>query len=118
MSDEALQQRREQQTLDRDQRSADVRAVMDTGAGKRLLWGVIEQDCNGFGGSFVAGHADISAFNEGRRSIGVDLMLEIQTAAPEQYAAMVADRAREAAARARKAASLKPVPNPRESLNT
>lgn len=118
MDDEALQKRRERQELDRGQRAADLRAVMGTPQGQRFLFGIIEQDCNAFGGSFVAGAADVSDFNEGARSIGVGLMLEIQGTAPEQYAAMVADRAREVAARARLAAANKPVPNPRESGST
>lgn len=95
---------KERRELGRQQREADARVVMSLPAGQRFVWGVIDADCNTFGGSFapLAPAPELAmAFNEGRRSVGIELLQEMQRVAPDLYAEMVAKAALEAAARAR-----------------
>lgn len=62
----------------------DIRAVMSTAEGRRLLWGIIERMAGTFIGTF-SGEALGSAFNEGRRAVGLELMVRMQTASAADY---------------------------------
>lgn len=62
----------------------DLRAVMSTPAGRRFVWHIIDDMAGTFGKSFT-GEPLSSAFNEGRRSIGLNLMNEAQALAPDAY---------------------------------
>lgn len=62
----------------------DVLLVTKTPAGRRLLWRLLVQS-GLFSGSFVDSPTG-TAFNEGRRSVGVALLREWQRVAPDEYA--------------------------------
>lgn len=86
-------QRRE---LDRDRRArqllaADWRDVLGRESGRRLFWHLIDNLTNARGGSFVAGMPDATAYNEGRRSIGIELMQAALANAPASYVQMVSE---------------------------
>ncbi len=68
----------------REQHEEDLRAVMGTAAGRRFLWRLLEQA--GLHGRSYAGAAEATAHNEGRRSVALDLLAEMQRVAPELYA--------------------------------
>lgn len=65
----------------------DLRSILKTVYGRRFVWrmmglaGVFRQ-------SFIAGEADSTAFNEGRRSIGNTLLSEVLEVKPESYTEM------------------------------
>jgi hypothetical protein len=74
------------QTRDR----ADLRAVLAMPEGRRWVWRVLE--C---GGAFQTSYDPESplrmAFAEGRRSIGLWLLAEMQDAAPGEFAALISE---------------------------
>jgi hypothetical protein len=65
------------------QRDDDVRAVLSTIEGRRFLWRLLE--AGGLWGPSYAETATATAYNEGRRSVAINLMLELQRVAPERY---------------------------------
>lgn len=71
---------------------ADLGMVLQTDAGRRLLWGLLEQG-NVFGTVFSANGSQM-CFNEGRRVAALDLFNRINVNYPDLYLTM----AREAAA--------------------
>lgn len=80
-----LQETRE--FLRREQERNDLRAVMDTAAGRRFVWKLLS-DAGVFRSSYVAGQADTTAFNEGGRNRGLTLLGDIMNDAPEKYLIM------------------------------
>jgi hypothetical protein len=74
------------QTRDR----ADLRALLDRPEGRRWVWRVLEH-----GGAFHTSYDPDSplrmAFAEGRRSIGLWLLAELQAAAPGEFAALISE---------------------------
>ncbi len=68
----------------------DLDAVLSTDAGRRFAWDVLDRLCNVFGGSFTD-ETHRTAFNEGRRSIGLDLIEGAKRVSPQLYARMVQD---------------------------
>lgn len=62
----------------------DLRAVLATPAGRRLFLRLVTQ-AGTYSGSY-AESPTATAFNEGRRSIGISLLREAQLVAPELYA--------------------------------
>jgi len=67
----------------------DLRAVLATPFGRRLVWKYLEA-CGVFSQSHVTGEAPLAtAFNEGRRSIGLRLFDEVTRHDPGAYAVMV-----------------------------
>lgn len=66
----------------------DVRLVMSSPAGRRFLWRLIDSVAHVFSGSF-SGDALSTAFAEGRRAVGIDVMREAQRASPEHYLSML-----------------------------
>lgn len=80
----------EQRALREKQRIDDLRALMAEPAGRRFAWrllgstGIFQQ-------SFVPGEPRIETtfFNEGKRSIGLELLAEINKHCPAQYHLMV-----------------------------
>ncbi len=76
--------------LAKSQREADLRAVLQTPAGRRLYWRLVNEVSCAFGPSF-AGDAHATAYNEGRRAVGLAMVLEAQTLQPDEYVAMLAE---------------------------
>lgn len=70
------------------QRDEDLRNVMGTAAGRRFVWRLIDEHAGTFGGSFSS-DALTTAFNEGRRSVGRELMTEAQRLATSAYMDML-----------------------------
>ena len=87
----------------RDERAAIAKLRRETAAktgvgnvaGQRFVWDVLDRVCGTFGCSYVTGDAQATAFNEGRRSIGVQLMTELQALAPQSYVAMLLEQTQE-----------------------
>lgn len=88
--------RAERAKKDSVQREQDLRGWLSTPGGQRVAWSLIDRLCNVFGLSFARDEKGMgdplsSAFNEGRRSVGVELMRELQDIAPKEYRAMVSE---------------------------
>lgn len=92
MSDEtpALTPQQQAQQRARAQRDLDLREVLNSSAGRRLFWRILNDDCNVFGGSYT-GEATSTTFNEGQRAVGLRLMSEAQAVTPSAYVAMVTE---------------------------
>jgi len=67
-----------------------VSAVLSTAEGRAFAWGLLER-ANTFGSSYT-GEALSGAYAEGRRSIGLDVMRELQTLEPSHYSLMVREQ--------------------------
>lgn len=78
------EERREQQERE------DLRAVLRTIEGRRLVWRFIDDVAGAFSRSYV-GDTTGTIFNEGRRSIGLALMVEAQRASHADYVHMMAE---------------------------
>ena len=76
----AKQDEKQQAAMER----ADLENVLSTASGRRFLWKMLVE-AGVFRLSFVAGAADSTAFNEGRRAQGNALMARIQALDPEHY---------------------------------
>lgn len=76
--------------LYRAQREADLHAVMSTPRGRRVVWQLLDGKCHLFAASFT-GDALTSAFNEGRRIVGLELMVELQRVVPRFYTQMLTE---------------------------
>lgn len=71
-------------TLERERERADLDAVCQLERGRRFIWRLL---CRAgvFQVSFCAGEPDRSAFLEGRREFGLQLMAEMAALNPELY---------------------------------
>lgn len=87
-------QRTDREELARLQHQEDVRAVLATADGRRLLWWVIDGLALAHGGSFGGEATHTSAFNEGRRDVGITLKAELLRYAPEGFATMLVEAVR------------------------
>ncbi len=65
-----------------------IRNVMSTSAGRKWIYGILER-CHMYSTSFIQGSPDGTAFNEGARNQGIQLFLEVESAAPADYIKMV-----------------------------
>lgn len=113
-------QMREREKLQRKQWEADLRAVLALPAGRRLLWALIEHRAGAHSGTFCGENTHASAYAEGRRSIGREVMVEAQERVPDLYVRMVDEamaKHREDSA-ARRAAESAPNPEDVESSTT
>ena len=102
------------------QRKQDLRALMSLPEFKRYLYDVIDRQAGVFSGSANFSHPhpeQVVFFNEGRRSLGIELMSAAQSVAPESYAAMVLERTQVANALASTLAA-EAVPATREGQST
>ena len=97
----------QQDKLKQKRRLDDLATVLSTRAGRRHVWGQLA-DAGVFHTSYVAGMPDQTAFNEGRRSLGLKLMADVHALDPAHYLAM-ATEAREDEAR-----TTSPTPSPEE----
>lgn len=74
------------------QRDSDLRVILLSPAGRRFLRRLLDPM---LGSSFVPGSPESTAFNEGRRSIALALLSEVQRVSPQGYAAMRREEAEE-----------------------
>lgn len=65
------------------QREDVTRSLMSTTSGREFVWNILDS-CQVFSSTFTA-EALTSAFNEGRRSVGLQLLDTIMTACPDLY---------------------------------
>ncbi|MDT8419353.1 MAG: hypothetical protein RQ754_02890 [Desulfuromonadales bacterium] len=78
---------REKGRLRREREIEDLKAVMATKEGRRFIWRLLGQ-AGIFRPSFVAGSPDTTAFNDGARNQGLNLMAEVMSEAPKQFLTM------------------------------
>jgi hypothetical protein len=83
-SEERLAAVRQQRDL------ADLRTVLALAEGRRWIWRVLEQTA-AFRASYDPDNPIRMAFAEGRRSTGLWLLAELQHAAPEAFASLIAE---------------------------
>lgn len=69
----------------------DLRAVMSTAPGRRVLMRLIYETGRAQARSFVAGDQHATAYNEGRRDVGLSLGEECNRVSPAKYAQMHQD---------------------------
>ncbi|HHT1685082.1 TPA: hypothetical protein ACTYOT_003257 [Raoultella ornithinolytica] len=67
----------------------DIRFVMDSAQGRRVIWRVLEQG-KVFSSCF-AGDPHVTAFNEGQRNLALALFQRVMAHCPEQYLKMAAE---------------------------
>ena len=72
--------------LRQQQRDNDLRAVLSTAEGRRMLWWLLDDLCGLHSSAFGGNTADLT-FREGRRDVGVKLMQHAQAVAPDSYVA-------------------------------
>jgi len=70
----------------REQYEADVKAVMSTAAGRRVMWSLLTRA--GIFQSSVAAEAHLVYVNEGRRNMGLEVMHELERCASDEFQRM------------------------------
>ncbi|MCM7554195.1 hypothetical protein [Enterobacter kobei] len=80
---EARQQLLAQRDID------DIKFVMDSEQGRRVVWGLLEKG-QVFGTCFNV-DPNITAFNEGQRNLALVLFQRVMTHCPDQYLKMAAE---------------------------
>lgn len=97
----AAEQEAQQRRLADDTLAADALVlVMQSREGRRLVWHIIDRSgCNG--PSFDPSVPDpcVTAFNEGRRRVGLELQNQLYALSPDLYDVMLRERAAEQAQR-------------------
>jgi hypothetical protein len=88
-----VQRAEELEQLLRDNQLADLRAVLATEPGRRLIWRLLVEEGGLFQQTFREGRPDTSAFFEGKRSIALFVQAEIGQADPTAFERMRAERA-------------------------
>lgn len=66
----------------------DVRTVLGTSDGRRFMWRYLRR-CGIFSSSFVAGDSHQTAFLEGERRVGLELLADVNDADPGAYLKMM-----------------------------
>lgn len=90
--DDATAEREEARRKARVQQAEDdIRWLMAQPQGRRFVERLMETS-GVFHGSFVAGAADRTAFNEGRRSVGNQVFGEVIALCPERYVQLLQER--------------------------
>lgn len=90
IDDEKLKQEAERKQRDLAQREIDdIRFVMDSNQGRRVVWSVLEKG-NVFGACFAV-DSHVTAFNEGQRNLALALFQRVMQHCPEQYLKMAAE---------------------------
>lgn len=77
------------QEIYRKQADTDLLNALGTPDGRRLLWQIIDERGGFLGVTFCGESTHQSAFNEGRRSICVELVADCQRVAPSEYVQML-----------------------------
>lgn len=78
------QQKRQRERAERD--AEDIRQVMSTESGRRVVWAVLEQG-KVFAATFAIDPC-VTAFNEGKRNLALALFSRVMSVCPEQYLKM------------------------------
>jgi hypothetical protein len=78
---------REKANIRREREIEDLKTVMSTAQGRRFVWRMLGQ-AGIFRPSFVAGSPDTTAFNDGARNQGLNLMAEVMQESPKQFLTM------------------------------
>lgn len=82
----------QQKAQDRQARAdGDLRELLKLPAGRRFLFGLLDGACGAMAVSFRHGQPDVTAYLEGRRSVGVELVVECQRVAPADYVQMLSE---------------------------
>jgi hypothetical protein len=74
---------RKREKLKERMRNDDLTFVLGSPQGRRFFWDVLDRRAGTFSGSFTGNSQTF--FNEGRRSVGIELMADAQQLAPELY---------------------------------
>lgn len=90
-TDEILQRREESLRLRERQHDNDMKWLMSSAIGRRVVWRLLER-ARVFGSTFDQ-HAGVMSFNEGSRSQGLQLLAEINRLCPHQYSVMAQENA-------------------------
>lgn len=61
--------------------------LLSTSAGRSWVYSILES-CQMFGTTFVRGEPDSSAYNEGRRSVAIQIWASLEAVSPEMLATM------------------------------
>ena len=88
--EEELRIQNERKKNDLEQREKDdIKFVMDSEHGRRVVWGLLEKG-QVFGTCFNV-DPNITAFNEGQRNLALVLFQRVMTHCPDQYLKMAAE---------------------------
>ena len=87
IDEEELRIQNERKKHDLEQREKDdIKFVMDSEQGRRVVWGLLEKG-QVFGTCFNV-DPNITAFNEGQRNLALVLFQRVMTHCPDQYLKM------------------------------
>ncbi|HHH3523470.1 TPA: hypothetical protein ACPZBZ_002729 [Enterobacter hormaechei subsp. steigerwaltii] len=88
--EEEMRIQNERKKRDLEQREKDdIKFVMDSEQGRRVVWGLLEKG-QVFGTCFNV-DPNITAFNEGQRNLALVLFQRVMTHCPDQYLKMAAE---------------------------
>jgi hypothetical protein len=90
LDDQEVRAERQRQKDRSQQLEDDVRQVMATANGRRFVWELVDTLCGTFAGSF-AGEPHATSFNEGRRSVGLAVMQQVQRLSPREWVQALAE---------------------------
>ncbi len=83
-----IQNQRKKHDLEQREKD-DIKFVMDSEQGRRVVWGLLEKG-QVFGTCFNV-DPNITAFNEGQRNLALVLFQRVMTHCPDQYLKMAAE---------------------------
>jgi len=83
-----IQNERKKHDLEQHEKD-DIKFVMDSEQGRRVVWGLLEKG-QVFGTCFNV-DPNITAFNEGQRNLALVLFQRVMTHCPDQYLKMAAE---------------------------
>lgn len=109
MSDKTKREVSLQQQQDAErQRQEDIKSVLATPAGRRFIWALLDERSGVFGPSFAGEAPHTTAYREGVRSVGIELVKELQRVSPGQYVLMVAEQLEELDRRSKELSEAEP----------
>ena len=92
--EEELRIQNERKKHDLEQREKDdIKFVMDSEQGRRVVWGLLEKG-QVFGTCFNV-DPNITAFNEGQRNLALVLFQRVMAHCPDQYLKMAAEASKQ-----------------------
>jgi len=77
--------------LHKHQVERDLREVLKTPHGRRTFWWLVDEVSGVFNTSFAGEQTHQTAFHEGKRAVGAELVETLQRLAPEEYQRMFLD---------------------------
>jgi hypothetical protein len=84
-----VERRRKSAKTTRLQRNEDLRWLMGDARGRRFVWNLLAKA--GVFRSSMGASAELTAFNEGRRDLGLVLLADLMRLCPDQYGRMQAE---------------------------